>query len=271
MYLLEGRPSENGRRVITTLNPKTKQWQDMSLVEHDCRTKVHEYGGGAFTIDAHQRAIYNDSNSNGVYSITCTAEAGPASARQILQGRPDTRYGDFCVHPTLGRYILAVQEVHGSGGPAAVTNNLVVVDAQAKTATALVEGADFYAYPRWSPDGRHVCWTQWSAPDMPWTGSQLYVGQVEWSSSPSPTEGTVNLKLINNIHVAGKHGRESVGQPQWHPDGRLFYVDDRSGWWQMYSVDLTDVGPERPASPKWLRLKGLEEVEFGIRDIYLGR
>ena len=30
---------------------------------------------------------------------------------------------------------------------------------------------------------------------------------------------------------------ESISQPEWAPDGRLYFVSDRSGWWNLYRWD----------------------------------
>jgi dipeptidyl aminopeptidase/acylaminoacyl peptidase len=45
--------------------------------------------------------------------------------------------------------------------------------------------------------------------------------------------------LVAPRRVAGGIG-ESLAQPQWSPDGRLFVVSDRSGWWNLYRVDAPD-------------------------------
>ena len=44
--------------------------------------------------------------------------------------------------------------------------------------TTLVEGADFYACPRLSPDGCKLAWVCWEHPSMPWDDTQLWVADV---------------------------------------------------------------------------------------------
>ena len=63
--------------------------------------------------------------------------------------------------------------------------------------------------------------------------------------------------LPNGEMVAGGPD-ESVLQPEWSPDGVLYFVSDRSGWWNLYRLDGD--GASRPfarakrisAQPQWV-------------------
>ncbi|KAF9561771.1 hypothetical protein CPC08DRAFT_722581 [Agrocybe pediades] len=75
------------------------------------------------------------------------------------------------------------------------TSNLI--DAAQKTLRPLLKsGADLYAQPRFSPDGRKLAWVQWFHPDMPWEGGELHVADVSVSDDNI-------LRTANDIHVAG--------------------------------------------------------------------
>jgi hypothetical protein len=39
---------------------------------------------------------------------------------------------------------------------------------------------------------------------------------------------------------------ESVVQPAWGPDGALYYISDRSGWWNLYRWDGDSHQPVAP-------------------------
>jgi len=80
----------------------------------------------------------------------------------------------------------------------------------------LLSGADFYAYPRLSPDGAKLAWISWNHPNMPWDGTQLWLADVADDGS-----------LQNPILVAGS-ASESVLQPEWSPKGELYFVSDRN-------------------------------------------
>jgi dipeptidyl aminopeptidase/acylaminoacyl peptidase len=59
---------------------------------------------------------------------------------------------------------------------------------------------------------------------MPWDGTELWVGSFA-------TDGTIADKR----KVAGGDA-ESIFQPEWSPDGVLYFVSDRSGWWNLYRL-----------------------------------
>ena len=89
----------------------------------------------------------------------------------------------------------------------------------------LVSGSDFYSSPRLSPDGSWLCWLSWNHPNMPWDGTELWVGELD-------DDGKIGQRKL----VAGG-AAESICQPEWAPDGRLYFVSDRSGWWNLYRWD----------------------------------
>ena len=95
----------------------------------------------------------------------------------------------------------------------------------------LVAGSDFYASPSLSPDGSQLAWLSWDHPNMPWDGTELWVGRIG-------QDGV----LENAAKVAGGTN-ESIFQPQWSPDGRLYFVSDRSGWWNIYRWEKNRVKP----------------------------
>jgi dipeptidyl aminopeptidase/acylaminoacyl peptidase len=66
---------------------------------------------------------------------------------------------------------------------------------------------------------------------MPWDGTELWVGS--WNDDGA---------LLETRRVAGSD-RESVFQPQWSPTDELFFVSDRSGWWNLYRWREGNVEP----------------------------
>src|SRR5206468_132736 len=106
--------------------------------------------------------------------------------------------------------------------------------------TVLVGGNDFYSSPRISPDGKRLAWLTWNHPNMPWVETQLWVADFTGNA------------VANPVQVAGGSA-ESVFQPEWAPDGRLYFVSDRSGWWNLYRREAD--GATTPVCPR--------EAEFG--------
>ncbi len=97
--------------------------------------------------------------------------------------------------------------------------------------------------PVWHPDGERFAWIAWNHPNMPWEGTYLQLGKLEFREKGLPS-------LVENRTIAGDQ-HVSIFQPQFSPDGRyIAYVSDATGWWQLY-LHALDGGEARhsPASP----------------------
>ena len=215
IYWIEGRPSEGGRQVIV------RRTSDGGTVEvnptgFNARTRVHEYGGGDFV--AQDSTVYfSNFADQQLYRQT------PNSEPQLI-GEDSTdaqlRYADLAFDVSRNR-LICVREDHREKDREAV-NTLVAVPLVKGPAQVLISGKDFYSSPCISPNGERLAWLAWNHPNMPWDGCELWAGELG-------TDGTIsNQKLI-----AGGL-RESIFQPQWSPDGMLYFVSDRSGWWNIY-------------------------------------
>src|SRR5207248_5989669 len=86
------------------------------------------------------------------------------------------RYADGRVTPD-GRTIICVRERHQEGREA--INEIVALAADGSSQPrVLLSGYDFYSFPRISPDGQHIAWTCWRHPQMPWDGTELWIGDL---------------------------------------------------------------------------------------------
>ncbi len=212
LYWLESRPSEAGRTVLVRRREDGVQ-EDLTPAPFNVRTRVHEYGGGAYAVRG-GRICFSNFSDNRLYLL----EQGHV---EPLTPEAPLRYADLAFDPLRPR-VLAVREDHGGTGEP--INAIVAVDLTGGMAgdTTLVEGADFYAAPRVSPNGRQLTWLSWNHPNMPWDGTCLWVAEIMADGQPGPA-----------TRVAG--GDEvSVFQPAWSPNGVLHFVADDSGWWNLY-------------------------------------
>lgn len=166
----------------------------------------------------------------------------------IVEKDEKNYFADFSIHPTESEWVIAVKEDHHSEVIDEIKNTLVSIDSRSKEVTTIAQGADFYTFPRFSPDGGKVCWIQWNHPNMPWYETEMWL--ADWK------DGVV----VNAQKVAGE--KESITQPQWGSDGSLFFASDRSGFWQLYHMDGDDI--------RHLEVAGLEEAEFACPDWPLG-
>ena len=211
VYWTEARPTEAGRVVIVqrTLNGATS---DVIPPPFNARTRVHEYGGGAVLVAAGV-VFFSNFTDQQLYRVRRDA------APQPLTKTAGMRYADAVLDGPRNR-LICVREDHTVADREAA-NTIVSIDLTSGVETVLVSGSDFYSTPRLSSDSR-LCWLAWDHPNMPWDGCVLRV--ASWN--PDGTLGEWE-------QMAGDLS-ESIFQPQWAPDGSLYFVSDRSGWWNLY-------------------------------------
>jgi dipeptidyl aminopeptidase/acylaminoacyl peptidase len=219
----EQRPEEGGRTQLVQLTGAGPA-VDLLPAGANARTAAHEYGGGAWWV-AGDTLWYADWADQRLYTLSGSATPVP------LTPEPEVPRGDRWADGSVtadGRWVLVVREHHpADGGPADVVNEIVVLDVTGRLAPrVLVSGPDFVSAPRISPDGGRLCWLQWSHPDMPWDGTELCVAGLQ-------ATGTGPL-LSGPTVVAGRPAGESVSEPRWADDGSLWFISDRSDWWNLY-------------------------------------
>ena len=234
IYWLETRPREQGRNVIVRLRPGQPAL-DLTPPEYNARTRVHEYGGGAYLV-THRGVFFANFSDQNIYWLR--------QDRSItrLTDNAHCRYADMVHDPARDR-LICVREDHGATGPEAVNTIVAISLAGQGRETILAEGADFYSSPRLSPSGDQLCWISWQHPNMPRDNTALCLARLDEQGKPGET-----------IRVAG--GEESVCQPVWAADGALYFVSDRSNWWNLYRYKNKKVEPVYPieaefAEPQW--------------------
>ncbi len=251
-YWIESRPQEKGRSVLMhkpfSENATAVELLPKSIGVH---SKAHEYGGASYLV-TDLGVFYVDASDQRVYLASINPGASTLPTISAITPEGDFRYADFCFDEKRQR-LIAVREDHrlkDSGTAAEESNALVAIDISGDTdVELLVEGCDFYANPRLSPDQQQLTWLCWNHPFMPWDSSECQLGQVN-------DQGQVD----NIITVAGGIG-ESIFQPQWNPNGTLYLVSDRNDWWNIYAVNLNDSQPTLEttvtkeaefATPQWV-------------------
>jgi dipeptidyl aminopeptidase/acylaminoacyl peptidase len=207
------------------------------------RTAVHEYGGGAWWVRDGVVWFANWSDQR-LYRLDTRIGGTPEPVTPEPEIPCGIRWADGGVASSAGRqWLVAVRETHPDGHGSGVRNELVLLDGAGEgPARVIVSGPDFVSDPRISPDGTALCWMQWNHPDMPWDGSELLV-------APLALDGSSSDAVIGRpVRIAGREtgGRlevgESVFQPRWAADGSLWFVSDRTGWWNLYRWTPGDAG-----------------------------
>ncbi len=245
VWWAEGRPEEGGR-VCLMRRPEGGEPERVTAEGINVRTRVHEYGGGAWCLVGPDLVVFVAFEDQRLYRQRLGEEPVAISPPPPEPGA--LRYADMRPAPD-GDAIVCVRERDAEPEP---VNEIVSLplDGSAEP-QVLASGRDFYSFPRVSPDGAWLAWTCWDHPNMPWDGTELWV---------APLGDTGEERLI----AGGQE--ESVFQPEWGPEGRLHFVSDRDGWWNLYRArepeaelsgeegTLVQMTEERAdlAHPQWL-------------------
>ncbi len=214
-YWVEIRPAEAGRSVIVRRTGKGEM-MDLTPCPFNARTRVHEYGGGDFAV-SHGRVYFSNFIDQRLYSQDPGAEPRP-----VTEGT-NRRYADGLIDRRRNR-MICVCEDHSAAGREVINLLLSLPLAPGQKGEVLVSGSDFYSSPRLHPEGTRLAWLAWNHPNMPWDGTELWIGELNERGMVSKME-----------QVAG--GPDiSIFQPEWSPGGTLYFVSDQDGWWNLYRI-----------------------------------
>ena len=214
IYWVEERPHEGGRNVIVRRMPDGVT-EDVTPEPYNVRTRVHEYGGLCFWV-SDGTLLYSNFADGRVYKQDSDGGLSPITPEGV-----DLRYADGMIDRARNR-LVCVREDHRESDQDC-SNEIVALDPDGcGQGEVLVSGSDFYGYPSVSPDGSTMAWLSWDHPNMPWDGTELWTADILEDGS-----------LSEPRKVAGMTG-ESIFQPEWSPDGTLYFVSDRTGWWNLY-------------------------------------
>ena len=215
LFWVEGRPWDAGRSVIM-YRDSAGTIKDLLPSPFSHYSKVHEYGGMAYAADQTHLYFVNAADQC-IYQLDLDSADKPKAVTS-----PGLRFADLVIDTVHQRLIAIGEKHHYDREPENFIAAITIATGQVST---LASGADFYAYPRISPDGRQLCWIQWQHPNMPWDSTQL------WSASL--TESGLGDKAL----VAGADNNEAIFQPNWSPDNQLYYVSDKTNWWNIYRAN----------------------------------
>ena len=210
-YWLAGRPSEGGRTALVRHDGTGAH--ELLPAPWDVRTRVHEYGGGAYAV-LEGTVVFSHAGDDRVHRL----DAGSTEPVAITPPGP-WRFGGLVAH---GAHVFAVREDHSRDPEPA--NELVRLDVHGDNpdgGLVVATGTDFVSRPAVSPDGRSLAWVAWQHPSMPWDSTVLLVAELTAAGAGAP------------VIVAGGDD-VSVVQPTFGPDGALWFLSDESGWWTVH-------------------------------------
>lgn len=262
LWWSELRPTEGGRVVLVSQSTDGTT-TDRLAAPYSARTRVHEYGGGAWWPGA-ERLYFANWGDQRLYQLpTGSPDADPVPLTPEPSIAAGWRYADGAEHPD-GTWIACVREDHhtagdepaGDGPPGEARNEVVAISVSGAAAdggagdgtepTVLVSGPDFVSTPRFSPDGRWLSWIQWDHPNMPWETTTLCA---------VPVFADMRIGNVQTVAAGRSNPRESIHGANWTADGRLLFSSDDTGYWNLYAW--------MPGSADVTPLTGLTDAEIG--------
>lgn len=207
LYWIESRPAERGRNALMCMAPDGNP-VEVSAAGSNVRSRVHEYGGRPYLVCA-DTVVHCEYGDQRLYR----------AGRQEPLTQPGHRYADGAAR--AGTAFLVREDHTRAGEP---VNAIVALDLEGRhDERVLFDRSDFVAYPRPSADGR-LAFVAWNHPNMPWDATSLHVGRLA-------AGGLTDIAI-----VAGEPSGppESVLEPVWADDGTLYFLSDRSGYWNLH-------------------------------------
>ncbi|MFE1311264.1 prolyl oligopeptidase family serine peptidase [Streptomyces sp. NPDC058755] len=267
VWWTEPRPAEGGRRALVRRLADGRE-ESLLAAPWNVRSRVIEYGGLPWTgvmRDDGPLVVFTHFADQRLYRYEPGGEPLPLTPLSPVGG--GLRWAEPQVDLARGEVWCVLEEFTGDG-PDDVRRVLAAVPLDGSAAddrAAVRELADaghrFVTGPRLSPDGRRAAWLAWEHPRMPWDGTELLVGEVG-------DDGT-----LHTVRPVAGGPQEAVAQVEWDAAGRLLYVSDRGGWWNLYR-DGTPLCPreEEFAGPLWkLGLRWFAPLDNGLIAVVHGR
>ena len=261
LWWSEHRPATGSTAIMHLCAGADESFQ-ATPTKANVRTRVHEYGGGAWWAEGGV-CYYSDDTDGCLRKIAgcggdgrdggsdggnsgASETAEPVLLTQNEEGFAD-RWADMRLTPD-GEWLVCVRERHRTGTSEAAhpmpTNEIAAVatDGSDEIVT-LASGADFYAAPRPSPDGSRLAWLSWDLPDMPWDNTNLWAAELREHEISNPR--CLAGKQSNTADSEHTGADEWVFQPEWHGDA-LTFVSDRGGWSSLWMAEFSPSGAVAP-------------------------
>lgn len=206
----ESVPSEKGRVTV-----RSSSGAEILPAPWNARSRVHEYGGGAWAADAVGTLYFVDAGDQRVRRLTAGTEPVPLTPEGPSHG--GLRVQD-------GR-LLAVREDLSTTPHTRAIVEIPIDGSAAEDASAIrviAQGDGFFAHPALSPDGTRVAWVAWERGRMPWEHAQVQIAEVDGGSARTiPSRAAL--------------------QPEWVTDAALLFADAPDDRWGLHRVELDGV------------------------------
>lgn len=219
----ESVPSERGRMRVLRQDPGGDP-REVLPAPWSARSRVHEYGGGAWTVAEDGTLFFVDGDDQRVH------RQDPGDGAPAALTAPGPQYGGLRLQQ--GRLFAVREDLRPARHERAIAE--IPVDGSAAEDDSAVDrilsGDGFFAHPSLSPDGRRLAFVAWSRERMPWENA---IGVIADLDGPGHRAIPARAAL----------------QPEWISDDQVLFADDATGRWNLHRAHLDD----RPAPPNQFR------------------
>ena len=254
-WWIESRPHENGRCVIC-LAPLEKfkfpiKVMDITPDNYSARTRVHEYGGGAFWV-FENNVYFSNQTDNYIYKQSVDVNTFEASQPEPIVTSLH-RYCDGEVSAD-GKWMVAIRERRDANG---LHNEIVAIFDSVDY--VLEDQHDFVASPRISSDGKWITYISWELPFMPWDSSKCWVARINWGGKGPNLTDKIQIQPSTQGNLA------SYVNPTFSLDGKLLVATDAfNGWWNIAKSkntvsDEMSIGPRNKS--RTMQIEPIVEME----------
>lgn len=203
----ESVPTERGRMRVLR--------QDAEGTVHEvlpapcsARSRVHEYGGGAWTVTDDGTLLFVDGESQRVHRWD------PGAIAPVPLTAPGPRYGGLRVQQ--GRLFAVREDLRPQPHERAIVE--IPLDGSAADGSReiwILSTGGFYAHPALSPDGSRLAYVMWPETRMPWeAGLARVVDLATGADTAIPSRAAL--------------------QPEWISDDEVLFADDATGRWNLH-------------------------------------
>ncbi len=231
LYWLERRGVERGR-IILVKNEHDNKNIDITPKEYYIRTRVHEYGGGAYAINDKFCYFVNFSDQR-IYqqNLVDLNKIKPITPKKNADGSLG-KYGALELSPNGMTLVFIYEKEFNDKENENYLACLDVTQDIIQEPTILHEGYDFYSEPKISQNGEQIAWLSWNHPNMPWDTTILWLADF-YRTKISSAEKIIDIS------------DNSICFPKFSPDNKLYFIrdeaskfeDDYKNWWNFYCYD----------------------------------
>ncbi len=237
VYWTEYHSSSSGKGMIFSWDGS--KIEALTPSKYNVRSSVNEYGGLCFDVKNNE-LCFNDFSDQSLYLKS------RKKAIQKIHSSQNKRYVNPLMSPKNNTIFAIEEDLACSKNP---VQKIVTLGSNPQVVS---QGMDFYSMLALSPCEKYLAFLSWSHPNMPWDETKLSIVDI---SNNLFTE----KKVIHTPNI-------SLFQPLWSPSGKLYYISDVNGFWNIFDANNNCCLPMQAEFGQPLWQFGMKNIDFISED-----